>query len=192
MPLNDVTVARSNSKYQTTMSEVQENSVLSSQSGDTIDSFTQDANGELVMSKSKARSLRRKRAKQRKKELEMTGEKKAEESQDKENDATPLAQESQAAKKKKRSRKKKTTTNGVEQPKTAAQNGIPNVNTEVEKPKPEASSKTDITSTVKKSSPVMREPSADSVETLPTSVYEDDNEHKDRTKEDCACACIIS
>lgn len=190
MPLNDVTVARSNSKYHTTMSEVQENSVLSSQSGDTIDSLTQDANGELVMSKSKARSLRRKRAKQRK-QLEKNGEKKAEKSQEKENDAAPLAQESQAAKKKKRSRKK-TTTNGVEQPKTAAQNGIPKAKTEVEKPKPENSSKTDITTTVKKISPVMKEPTADSVETVPTSVYEDDNEHKDRTKEDCDCACIIS
>lgn len=205
------------------MSEVQENSVLSSQSGDTIDSLRQDANGEPEMSKSKARSLRRKRAKQRKKVVEINGNKKADASQDKENDVTPLAQESQAAKKKKRSRKKKTT-NAVEQPKkdvvnnnstetpslAVAQKDIPNVKTEVEKPKSENSSKIEITSPIKKSSPVTKQPNAqvvdDSVATpvetkrmeaskpnvVPTSVYEDDNEHKNQTKEDCACACIIS
>jgi len=238
------------------MSEVQGNSVLSSQSVDSVDSFKQDENGEPIMSKSKARSLRRKRAKQRK----VTGiqEEKKAESQDKENLVDPLAQESQAAKKKKKSRKRKKKTDVIEQPnkdlaninsteapiftcvkklnanntetaslataltnvKTEVEKSMPentgktqlasSVKTEVEKSMTENSGKTQLASSVKISSPFKKEPihqaADDSVATplqttgvgaseqnvMPTSVYEDDNENKDRTKEDCTCACVIS
>jgi len=205
------------------MSEVQENSVLSSQSADTIDSLEQDANGDPVMSKSKARSLRRKRAKQRKKATEIQEEKKVE-SQDKENDVAPFAQESQVTKKKKKPRKQKNKTKEVEEPKksvvnnnstetpslAAAPKDIPDVKIDVEKQESENTIKTELKSSVKIISPVKKEPVAQVVDDLvatpvdttsvegskpnvvPTTVYEDDNENKEGTKEDCACACVIS
>jgi hypothetical protein len=88
------------------MSEDQENSVLKSKTADSIDRLKEDANGVSVMSKSKARSLRRKRAKQRKKAMDLQEEKKAE-PQGEENHIVPLPQEGQTSKKKKARKKKK-------------------------------------------------------------------------------------
>jgi hypothetical protein len=81
---------------------------------------------------------------------------------------------------------------------------------EVEKAKSENTEKIQLTSSVKKSSPVKKETDfkdlddsvATSIETtrveanelniVPTSVYEDGDENNEQTKEDCACACIVS
>ncbi|VEU34046.1 unnamed protein product [Pseudo-nitzschia multistriata] len=94
------------------MSEVQVNAVLSTQSADTVDSTqSRDANGNPIVSKSKARSLRRKRAKQRKKAAMQNGgqgvEEKKTEPQDKENSGAQQPKGQAGAKKKKRHRKKK-------------------------------------------------------------------------------------
>jgi len=274
------------------MSEDQENSVLKSQSIDSVDSLKEDANGVSVMSKSKARSLRRKRAKQRKQAIDIQEEKKAE-PQGEENHIVPLPQEGQTSQKKKARKKKKNklgeqrkndafNDNSSETPKDIAhvqtsmenietksikttsseaggkdlQNGkvgVKSLNTnsmktpilaaeakdisnlkkiknrdsaetlssveapkdtiaksEVEKAKSENTDKIQLTSSVKKSSPVKKETDFmeldDSVATpiettrveanelniVPTSVYEDGDENKEQTKEDCACACIVS
>ena len=99
-----------------TMSEVQVNAVLSTQSTESTTSIsTTNSNGEPVMSKSKARSLRRKRAKQRKmaalqnqqQPQQQTVEKAQSQETNKENQAQPLPQQSQAMKKKRKPRKRK-------------------------------------------------------------------------------------
>lgn len=88
------------------MIEDEENSVLKSQSTESTDSLKEDANEVAVMSKSKARSLRRKRAKQRKKAMEIQEEKKAE-PQGEANNTVSLPQDVQTSKKRKARKKKK-------------------------------------------------------------------------------------
>ena len=184
-----------NNRNKATMSEVQVNSVLSSQSVDSVDSI-KNANGEPIMSKSKARSLRRKRAKQRKQALESQQMEKVEELQDKENQAAPAPQESQVAKKKKRKRKKKT--NGAVTSNGAVSTSKPGNLSETESA---ISAKTETTEEAvdePAKAEAVEEPVATTVETkaveasIPASIYEDDNEGKGRTDDNCDCACIIS
>lgn len=297
------------------MDEDEKNAILSTQSVDSVGSVSQDANRDLVMSKSKARSLRRKRAKQRKKAMEVKEEKT--ESHDKENHDSPVTgkiKNEESKKKKKKPRKKKKKSTVVEQPRTvnitetpsvivaskitltgetkdakldtnhkktrnspedsedvmdstetptlaaredittattgvekfqnnnpkshnsAAFKRTPNANTEAQKSAPKnfenqiegasvqgmpkvetseaienPSSDTSPKDTSKskigkldpeKTNEVIDLSLADYVQTamvkegkpndMPTSVYEDEDENKERTKEDCVCACVIS
>lgn len=175
------------------MSEVQVNGVLSSQSTESVDSIQQsnsvDSNGEPVMSKSKARSLRRKRAKQRKKEA-MNGASQGEnksESQDKENNGASASEENQASKKKKQ-RKKKTNKDVVTE-----ENKAPKVQTEVATSTPEVTPQPvdeSLKAECKSGPPPQISPSKSDFEK--TAVYEDDNASENGKKEDCACACVIS
>jgi len=215
------------------MSEVQNNAVLSSQSADSVDSLKQagstdsvlDANGELILSKSKARSLRRKRAKQLKKNggLQVQEEKKVESQDNDNNGAPPSAQYDQSTKKKskKKSKKKKAkakveevnndvvviNSNTEAISSAAATKDSPDVNIEIENPKAENTSKTDVESSAKSSSPVKKEAAPQVVDSVTLSVesrvaskpgnasgtvYDDDNETEKGKKEDCACACVIS
>jgi len=94
---------------------------------------------------------------------------------------------------------------------TAASKQTPNTKAKVENPKPEKSLKAENLSPVETSSSAKEETAPQGVRTpvaiaipveprtvetsklpiVPTSVYEDD-EANDLTKEDCACACVIS
>ena len=216
-----------NKRHKTTMSEVQVNSVLSTQSTDSTDSI-KDVNGEPVMSKSKARSLRRKRAKQRKKALESqqveglpveAQQVEKAESNDKENQADPLPQESTVAQKKKKPRKRKKQTNAAAQPAEDVTKNISNGASSKDPivaptPTPDKTespitTKAEATEVVVEEPVKVEEPAttevavATPVETkevevsktleVPASVYEDDNEGIGSSNENCDdCACVIS
>lgn len=179
-----------------TMSEVQVNAVLSTQSTESTNSIsTTNSNGEPVMSKSKARSLRRKRAKQRKmaalqnqqQPQQQTVGKAQSQDTNKENQAQPLPQQSQATKKKRKPRKRKKKIQPAATEPTAVEPAI-SVRTEpvvevVEDPaKPEV---------VERSFVVPPAVSSPKPDPPPCSFYEDDNEDK-KANDDCECACVIS